>query len=116
MLEELLTTMRNLRMCATEVEYINKAERLLVEFDFDTAQDFISNIVTIYNVDFNTISKHLHDRPVTQSSKAQTYYEQATDDDVYTDLEYVRLCLITISAFKCGLLHNLDEVIDELKM
>ena len=113
-LQQVYDTIKNLKMFAKELYYIDTIQSILNNYDFDSAFDIISELTDVYYYELNEIGQNISNRPVVQREVAEQYYTQADDEDVLQDLRYLQLCLVAIAGVKCGILKSYDEVADEL--
>lgn len=103
---------KNLRVMQEIVGEISTLDYYVYNYDEDQAISLIDFCLTKYNHEIKLISGIKRDKVVVENDKH--LYETKDDEEINSDLEYIRDCLIIIGAVKSGIRQTFREVVYEV--
>lgn len=109
---ELFNLYKNLRGMETIVEEIHTMDYYVYNFDKDGASLYIDYCIGKYGKEISKIGSLYKNMVVVDQPDL---YEIKDEEEVNSDCEYMRDCLIIIGAVKSGIRNSLQEVVDEIK-
>ena len=109
---ELFNRFKNLRTMQVIVEEILTLDYYVYNFDKDAAAKCIDFCVDKYEKEIKQIGA-LHKNMIVVDEPG--LYEEKDDEEVNSDCEYVRDCLIMIGAVKSGMRRDLQQVVEEIR-
>lgn len=107
-LENLFNLYKNLRTCQEIVGEILTLDHYVYNIDIDESIRLIDFCITKYNREIKLISGMKRDKVVVEND--QHLYENKDEEEINSDVEYIRDCLIMIGAVKSGIRTSLREV------
>ena len=111
-LENLFNLYRNLRSAQEIVEEILTIDYYVYHMDTEKSIQLIDFCLTKYNKEIKLISGMKRDVFVVEDD--HHLYESKDEQEVNSDLEYMRDCLIMIGAVRTGIRSSLREVYLEI--
>ena len=111
-LEQLFNLYKNLRVVQEIVEEILILDYYVYNFEEQEAISLIDYCLTKYNREIKLISGVKRDKVVIEND--YHLYDNKDEDEVNSDVEYIRDCLIMIGAVKSGIRNSLSEVVYEV--
>ena len=111
-LENLFNLFKNLRVVQEIVEEILTLDYYVYNFDEEESIRLIDYCLTKYNREIKLISGVKRDKVVVEND--YHLYESKDEEEVNSDVEYIRDCLIMIGAVKSGIRSSLSEVVYEV--
>ena len=111
-LENLFNLYKNLRSSQTIVNEIVTLDYYVYNFDENESISLIDFCVKKYNREIKLIASLKKDKVVVDNSP--TLYEEKDDEEINSDVEYIRDCLIIIGAVKSGIRANIRETMEEV--
>lgn len=102
--------LKHLRVATPFLEDINSIDYELNNFDTNRATDLIDYLAKKHRNDFTIIGKNLSGILIVK----QTELPEKTDDDLISDLNYIRNCIIISAAVHCGLEDTLQSAMRKL--
>lgn len=111
-LEYLFNIYKNLRSSQTIVNEIITLDYFVYNFDENEAISLIDYCVKKYNREIKLIASLKKDKVVVDNSP--TLYEEKDEEEINSDVEYIRDCLIIIGAVQSGIRPNIREVMEEI--
>ena len=111
-LENLFNYYKNLRSMQEIVGEILTLDYYVYHFDADESIKLIDFCLTKYNKEIKLISGIKRDKVVVENDKH--LYETKDEEEVNSDVEYIRDCLIIIGAVKSGIRSDFREVVLEI--
>lgn len=103
----------HLKVVETLVSEIVQMDYYVYNFVEDEAIALIDYFLTKYNKEIKEIAKLYKDTVVIEDDP--DVYESKDSEEVNSDAEYIRDCLIIIAAVKSGLRQSYKQVIDEIE-
>lgn len=115
-IEKYLTTLQKLKVAEKYLQDVKNLQALMKNYDENVAANTISGILLKYRAEFNYIGKNYTNYFVVkfQKNPQETYKEIKTEDDIFSDIDYVHNFLVMIIAAKLSLVSDLDSGITEL--
>lgn len=110
-LENLFNIYRHLRSVNTIVEEILTLDYYVYNFDEETSIRLIDFAVNKYNREIKLIASLKRDKVVVDNDPG--LYEEKDTEEINSDVEYIRDCLIVIGAVKSGIRPDLRTVLEE---
>ncbi len=110
---ELFNLYKNLRSVQTIVQEIYVANYYVYNFANEEAIDVIDKMITKYNREIRKIGSLYHNKVVIENDP--NIYDQKDEEEVNSDIEFIRDCLIMIGAVKSGIRPNLESVLAEVR-
>ena len=107
-LEKLFNLYRNLRSVQEIVQEILTLDYYVYKIDLDKSIKLIDFCLTKYNREIKLISGMRRDKVVVEDDRE--LYDNKDDEEINSDLEYIRDCVIMIGAVKSGIRSSLREV------
>jgi len=111
-LENLFNLYKNLRAVQEIVQEILTLDYYVYNFDETEAIRLIDYCLTKYNKEIKLISGVKRDKVVVEND--HHLYETKDEEEVNSDAEYIRDCLIIIGAVKSGIRNSLADVVREV--
>jgi len=113
---KLFDLFKNLRNMQVIVEEILTLDYYVYNFDKDSAARVIDFVVDKYEKEINQIGSLYKDESKNMVVVDEpTLYEEKDEEEVNSDCEYVRDCLIMIGAVRSGVRRDLQQVVDEIQ-
>lgn len=109
---ELFYIYKNLRSVQDIVQEIYIADYYVYNFVEDEAIDVIDSVITKYKRDIKKIGKLYHNKVVIENDPHA--YDEKDEEEINSDIEFIRDCLIMIGAVKSGIRPNLEYVVAEV--
>lgn len=107
-LENLFNLYRNLRACQEIVQEILTLDYYVYHIDTDESIRLIDFCITKYNREIKLISGMRRDKVVVEND--HHLYDDKDEEEINSDVEYIRDCLIMIGAVKSGIRSTLRDV------
>ena len=111
-IENLFNLYRHLRSVQEIVNEILTLDYYVYNFDEEEAIRVIDFCITKYNREIKLITGMKRDKVVVEND--HHLYENKDEEEVNSDVEYIRDCLIIIGAVKSGIRNTLQEVVYEI--
>ena len=111
-LEYLFNIYKNLRSSQTIVNEIITLDYFVYNFDENEAISLIDYCVKKYNREIKRIASLKKDKVVVDNSP--TLYEEKDEEEINSDVEYIRDCLIIIGAVQSGIRPSIRDVMEEI--
>ena len=111
-IEKLFNLYRYLRSAQEIVNEILTLDYYVTNFDEDEAIRAIDFCITKYNKEIKQITGMKRDKVVIEND--HHLYETKDEEEVNSDVEYIRDCLIIIGAVRSGIRRSLQEVVYEI--
>ena len=113
-LENLFNIYKNLRMMQGIVEEILTLDYYVYSDDYEDAKSAIDYCIKKYNRDIKLICSLKNDEKMVVVENDETLYEEKTEEEINSDAQFVRDCLIIIGAVKSGIRPDLATVLREI--
>lgn len=110
---ELFDLYKNLRSMQSFVNEILTIDYYVYHYDEEAAIGLIDRAIKNYNREIKLICSMRKDNQVVVEND-NTLYENKDSEEINSDAEYIRDCLIIIGAVKSGIRETLREVVDEV--
>ena len=110
---ELFNLYKNLRSMQKIVNEILALDYYVYNYDESSAITLIDHAIKSYNTEIKLICSLRKEGQVVVEND-DTLYETKTNEEINSDVEYIRDCLIIIGAVKSGIRGTLREVVDEV--
>ena len=107
-LENLFNLYKNLRSCQEIVNEILTLNYYVYNIDIDESINLIDFCIKKYNREIKLISGMRRDKVVIEDD--EDLYEKKDEEEINSDVEYIRDCLIMIGAVKSGIRATLRDV------
>ena len=111
-LEYLLNLYKNLRSVQNIVNEILTLDYYVYNFDENEAISLIDYCVKKYNREIKLIASLKRDKVVVDNDP--TLYEEKDEEEINSDAEYIRDCLIIIGAVQSGIRPSIRDVMEEI--
>ena len=111
-LMEIFNYFRYLRSMQEIVNEILTLDHYVYNFHEETAIDLIDFCIKKYNSEMKLIASLHKDKVIIEDDPH--IYETKTEQEVNSDAEYVRDCLIMIGAVKSGIRNSYQEIMEEI--
>lgn len=113
-LENLFNIYKNLRTMQGMVEEILTLDYYVYSDDYEEAKVAIDFCIKKYNRDIKLICSLKNDEKMVVVENDETLYEEKTEEEINSDAQFVRDCLIIIGAVKSGIRSDLATVLREI--
>lgn len=110
---EFFNAFRHLRSMQTIVNEILTLDYYVDNFDEEEAIVYLNFCITKYNYQIKRIGSLYQDKVVIEDDVE--VYDKKTSEEINSDCEYVRDCLIIIGTVESGIRPNLQSVIKEME-
>ena len=111
-LESLFDLYKHLRIAQEIVQEILTLDYYVYNFDEQQSISLITFCIDKYNREIKIISGIKRDKVVVEND--EHLYETKDEEEVNSDVEYIRDCLIMIGAVKSGIRTSLVDVVYEV--
>ena len=111
-LEYLFNLYKNLRSSQNIVNEILTLDYYVYNFDENEAISLIDYCVKKYNREIKLIASLKRDKVVVDNDP--TLYEEKDEEEINSDAEYIRDCLIIIGAVQSGIRASIRDVMEEI--
>ena len=111
-LECLFNLYKNLRSVQNIVNEILTLDYYVYNFDENEAISLIDYCVKKYNREIKLIASLKRDKVVVDNDP--TLYEEKDEEEINSDAEYIRDCLIIIGAVQSGIRPSIRDVMEEI--
>lgn len=111
-LEYLFNLYKNLRSSQNIVKEIVTLDYYVYNFDENEAISLIDYCVKKYNREIKLIASLKRDKVVVDNDP--TLYEEKDEEEINSDAEYIRDCLIVIGAVQSGIRSSIRDVMEEI--
>ena len=111
-LEYLFNLYKNLRSSQNIVKEIVTLDYYVYNFDENEAISLIDYCVKKYNREIKLIASLKRDKVVVDNDP--TLYEEKDEEEINSDAEYIRDCLIIIGAVQSGIRSSIRDVMEEI--
>ena len=111
-LECLFNLYKNLRSSQNIVNEILTLDYYVYNFDENEAISLIDYCVKKYNREIKLIASLKRDKVVVDNDP--TLYEEKDEEEINSDAEYIRDCLIIIGAVQSGIRASIRDVMEEI--
>lgn len=111
-LEYLFNLYKNLRSVQNIVNEILTLDYYVYNFDENEAISLIDYCVKKYNREIKLIASLKRDKVVVDNDP--TLYEEKDEEEINSDAEYIRDCLIIIGAVQSGIRASIRDVMEEI--
>ena len=111
-LEYLFNLYKNLRSSQNIVNEILTLDYYVYNFDENEAISLIDYCVKKYNREIKLIASLKRDKVVVDNDP--TLYEEKDEEEINSDAEYIRDCLIIIGAVQSGIRSSIRDVMEEI--
>ena len=111
-LEYLLNLYKNLRSVQNIVNEILTLDYYVYNFDENEAISLIDYCVKKYNREIKLIASLKRDKVVVDNDP--TLYEEKDQEEINSDAEYIRDCLIIIGTVQSGIRASIRDVMEEI--
>lgn len=112
-LVELFNLYRNLRSMQKLVNEILTIDYYVYNYDEEEVISLIDHAIKNYNREIKLICSMREEGQVVVEND-DTIYERKDSEEINSDAEYIRDCLIIVGAVRSGIRGSLREVIDEV--
>lgn len=110
---QLFNYYKNLRSMQTIVEEIVTLDYYVYHFDHEKSIDLIDYCITKYDYEIRRIGSLYKNKVVVENDPQ--IYERKDEEEINTDVEYIRDCLIIIGAVRSGIRPSISAVIEEIE-
>lgn len=111
-IENLFNLYKNLRCVQVIVGEILTLDYYVYNYDHESAIEVIDYCITKYNREIKLITGMKRDKVVVEDD--HHLYENKDEEEINSDVEYIRDCLIIIGAVRSGIRNSLQEVVYEV--
>ena len=111
-LEYLFNLYKNLRSSQSIVNEILTLDYYVYNFDENEAISLIDYCVKKYNREIKLIASLKRDKVVVDNDP--TLYEEKDEEEINSDAEYIRDCLIIIGTVQSGIRASIRDVMEEI--
>ena len=111
-LEYLFNLYKNLRSSQNIVKEIVTLDYYVYNFDENEAISLIDYCVKKYNREIKLIASLKRDKVVVDNDP--TLYEENDEEEINSDAEYIRDCLIIIGSVQSGIRSSIRDVMEEI--
>ena len=111
-LEYLFNLYKNLRSSQNIINEILTLDYYVYNFDENEAISLIDYCVKKYNREIKLIASLKRDKVVVDNDP--TLYEEKDEEEINSDAEYIRDCLIIIGAVQSGIRASIRDVMEEI--
>ena len=112
-LEQIYSIFKHLRTMQEIVGEINTLEYYVYNYDEEKSIYLIDFCLTKYGEYIKRIGSLYQDKVVVQDDPQ--LYEEKDDQEINSDLDFIRDCLIIIGAVQSGVRPNIETVVNEVK-
>ena len=113
-LVELFNLYRNLRSMQKLVNEILTLDYYVYNYDENESIGLIDHAIKTYNREIKLICSMREDQKMVVVENDDTIYDNKDSEEINSDAEFIRDCLIIVGAVKSGIRETLREVVDEV--